>query len=362
MAQRLPRFVACRSNPFAICLGALALGLFAQPGLAADVDLPRYPTLSPDGSTVVFSWRGDLWQASRDGGPALRLTSHPAEEERAQFSRDGLHIAFESERDGFRNLWVMKPDGSDLRQLSRLDGPVMLTDFAVDADGKPVLMFDASIENDLYRSPRPYRLGLEGGQPVRTLDAFGSMATLSPDGTKVLFERGGSAWSRRGYVGPDQRDVWLFDLKDGSFRRLTDHGGNDGMARWIDDDEFVFLSDRGNGTVNLFRQSIEPGAKARQLTRFENAGGTGDIHGVSVAGGKAIVGSWDALYEVDLDGGEPRRLAFAAPSDSRDDIQLKPIGKDVTDAALSPDGQTMAMIAFGTSGSAAPPTSRRRVA
>ena len=348
MHQRLPSVIVPLRNRQILSLGAVLLGVFSRPVLAAEVDLPRYPALSPDGSNVVFSWRGDLWKAPSGGGEAIRLTSHPAEEERAQFSRDGALLAFESERDGFRNLWVMRPDGSGLQQVSRLDGSATLTDFAVDGDGKPTLLFDAAIENDLYRSTRPYRLGLEGGQPTRTLEAFGSMATLSPDGTKVLFERGGSAWSRRGYVGPDQRDVWLFDRTDGSFRRLTDHAGNDGMARWIDDDEFVFLSDRGNGTVNLFRQPIAPGAAARPLTRFANEGDTGDIHGVSVGGGKAIVASWDALYEVDLEGrAAPRKLAFTAPSDSRDDFQLKAIGKEVTDAALSPDGQTMAAIAFG---------------
>jgi tricorn protease len=348
MHHRLPSVVALRRDCQFLSLGAVLLGAFSRPLLGAEVDLPRYPTLSPDGSTVVFSWRGDLWKAPSGGGAAVRLTSHPAEEERAQFSRDGALIAFESERDGFRNLWVMRPDGAGLQQVSRLDGSAALSDFAVGSDGKPVLMFDAAIENDLYRSSRPYRLGLEGGQPIRTLDAFGSMATLSPDGTRILFERGGSSWSRRGYVGPDQRDVWLFDANDGSFRRLTDHPGNDGLARWIGDDEFVFLSDRGNGTVNLFRQSVAPGAVARPLTGFTNDGDTGDIHGVTVGGGKAIVASWDALYEVDLDGrGSPRKLAFTAPSDSRDDLQLKAIGRDVTDAALSPDGQTMAVIAFG---------------
>ena len=43
-----------------------------------NVDLPRFPSISPDGSTVVFSWRGDLWSVPFEGGRAIRLTSHPA--------------------------------------------------------------------------------------------------------------------------------------------------------------------------------------------------------------------------------------------------------------------------------------------
>ena len=53
----------------------LALGLHATPSIAEDVDLPRYPSLSPDGKDVVFSWRGDLWRVGIEGGKAVRLTS-----------------------------------------------------------------------------------------------------------------------------------------------------------------------------------------------------------------------------------------------------------------------------------------------
>src|SRR5262249_19697509 len=76
------------------------------PASAATVDLPRYPALSPDGREVCFSWRGDIWKAPSTGGAAVRLTSHPADDLRMAWSTDGSLIAFESERDGYRNLFV----------------------------------------------------------------------------------------------------------------------------------------------------------------------------------------------------------------------------------------------------------------
>ena len=92
---------------------ALAVAACCAPvALAAKVDLPRYPALSPDGTRMTFTWRGDLWSAPSDGGTAVRLTSSPAIETRSAFSPDGSRIVFESERDGLRNLWSVAPDGS----------------------------------------------------------------------------------------------------------------------------------------------------------------------------------------------------------------------------------------------------------
>ncbi|NDG64716.1 MAG: hypothetical protein EBY29_14840, partial [Planctomycetes bacterium] len=71
---------------------------FASFALAAEIDLPRFPAASPDGNFVSFTWRGDLWKVSADGGAATRLTSHPADESRSVWSADGTMLAFESTR------------------------------------------------------------------------------------------------------------------------------------------------------------------------------------------------------------------------------------------------------------------------
>ena len=52
----------------------------AVEGAAGNVALPRFPSISPDGQTVVFSWRGDLWKVNTGGGMASRLTSPPSDE------------------------------------------------------------------------------------------------------------------------------------------------------------------------------------------------------------------------------------------------------------------------------------------
>ncbi len=179
--------------------------LLTLPAAAGTVDLPRYPALSPDGTVAVFSWRGDLWKCPVSGGGALRLTGVPSNEGRAAFSPDGATIVFESDRDGGRNLFAMRSDGGDVRQLTFGDA-VTLAGCGVDAAGRPVAFFESSRDNDLYRAPRPFQVALAGGPVERVCDAFGSHPVATRDGKSVLMERGGSAWLRRGYQGPDQRE------------------------------------------------------------------------------------------------------------------------------------------------------------
>jgi tricorn protease len=342
--SRVERRLASAFLSFASLACAVAL---AAPTAAANVDFPRFPALSPDGREVVFTWRGDLWKAPAAGGNAIRLTTHPADDLRPAWSPDGTLIAFESDREGSRNLFIMRADGTSIARVTDADVPHALSGFFTGPGGALTLTFDATIEGDLYRSPRPYRVGIAGGTPSRVHDAFGTFAQYSKDGTKVLFERGGSQWNRRHYRGPDARDAWMFDSASGAFTQLTDWKGNDGMPRWIGESSFVFLSDRTNDTVNLFRQSTAPGAAATQLTDFRGT----DVQWVTVSadGRRAIVANWDTLYAVDLTSATPNatKLAFSASEDGLDDMMRKAVGKEVTEAAMSPDGNTVAMVAYG---------------
>lgn len=331
-------------------LMVLMVSMSAAPASAANgnVDLPRYPSISPDGREIVFSWRGDLWKVGSSGGHALRLTAHPADDTRSAWSRDGKRIAFESNRTGDRNLFIMNADGTGVRQVLRLDRPVSLTGFGTDDAGREVLFFEGSIEGDVYRAPRPYMVPTEGGALRRVHDAFGAEPSQSADGSTVAFTRGGSAWSRRGYRGPDNRNVWTFNRSNGAFTQLTTYDGNDGKALWGAGRTIYFLSDRDFGCVNLFRMSADDGERAlARATSFQDR----DIWDYDVAadGATAVLVAWDTLYTLDLrnQNAEPRPLTITAGEDESDNIQLLTVDRRVSEAALSPDGKVMAVVAYG---------------
>ncbi|MCE9619491.1 MAG: PDZ domain-containing protein [Planctomycetes bacterium] len=316
---------------------------------ASGVDLPRWPSISPDGQSILFSWQGDLWLAPTNGGNASRVTNHPSDDTRSEWSPDGATIAFESTRDGYRNIWTMPIKGGDATQITFGESPCTLSAFALDASGVPTIYFDSTRESDFYRVPRSYKVAAGGGRLERVNQAYG--AHPAPNGRgQYLIERGGSAWSRRGYRGSDQRDVWLFDASkpmEQAYTRLTAFQGNDGQALWCGPDSYLMVSER-DGVANLYRRKLSdaPDAPGEKLTDFADDITSFDV---SADGKTAVIASWNKLYRLDLAAphATPKAIELTAAADVLDPVEVRHVGKDVTEAALSPDGKTMAFVAYG---------------
>lgn len=334
----------------AFVCGVCLFAAFSAGGraVAGEVDLPRFPSLSPDGRQVVFSWRGDLWRVADDGGAAARLTAHPADEGVSAWSPDGAWIAFESERSGRRAVHVMRPDGTDVRQVTIDDASVSLSGFS--ADGRHILV-SGSVEGDTYRSARPYRVAFEGGPLVRLHDAFGQHPTANPEDGSYAFERGGTSLTRRHYRGADNTDLFLFSSGDGSFERLTDWAGHDAHPKWRNDGTLLFLSDRGPGeqnTVGLWAMEVGKDTEPLRLTDFEDR----DISSFDVSADGRMVAfvKWDGLYIARFKGKRldtPKRLKITAPADAFPKRATRDVSSDADEAMLSPDGKVMAFVAFG---------------
>jgi hypothetical protein len=139
-----------------------------------NVDLPRLPSISPDGSQVVFTWRGDLWRVSSQGGFAERLTSHVADDTSSAWSRDGKRIAFASTRAGGREPLHDERGRHEHRQITNTDRSLGLVSFGTDEHNNEVLMLQAYLETDAYRSPRPYMVPPPVATSCALHDAFGS--------------------------------------------------------------------------------------------------------------------------------------------------------------------------------------------
>ncbi|MEO0641648.1 MAG: amidohydrolase, partial [Bacteroidota bacterium] len=75
--------------------------------------------VSPDGKTLAFDMLGDIYTMPITGGKPKALRSGLAWEVQPRFSPDGKHILFTSDAGGGDNIWVMKSDGSDAKQITQ---------------------------------------------------------------------------------------------------------------------------------------------------------------------------------------------------------------------------------------------------
>jgi Tol biopolymer transport system component len=75
--------------------------------------------VSPDGKTIVFELLGDIYTLPIEGGQAKLIDGGMAFDSQPKFSPDGQTIAFLSDREGTENIWIMRADGSEAKQVSR---------------------------------------------------------------------------------------------------------------------------------------------------------------------------------------------------------------------------------------------------
>jgi len=94
--------------------------------------------VSPDGSKIVFDLLGDIYIMPISGGEATALRSGIPYEVQPRFSPDGKRISFTSDAGGGDNIWVMKPDGSDAKQITKEDFR-LLNNAVWTADGNSII-------------------------------------------------------------------------------------------------------------------------------------------------------------------------------------------------------------------------------
>ncbi|MFD2514899.1 amidohydrolase family protein [Pontibacter locisalis] len=74
--------------------------------------------VSPDGKEIVFDMLGDIYIMPATGGKAKLLRTGRPYEVQPRFSPDGQFISFTSDAGGGDNIWIMKRDGSDAKQIT----------------------------------------------------------------------------------------------------------------------------------------------------------------------------------------------------------------------------------------------------
>ena len=251
-----------------LAYAALAISLIDSTLVAREpVRLPSDPSLSPDGQTLVFSWRGDIWTAPVAGGAAKQLTQHPGVDRQPKFSPDGSRIAFTSDRGAGQQVYVMSSAGDTPQQLTHHTGGHLLEGWY--PDGKSLLV-SAKRDHHWAHPERFFRIDANQRGPESLLfDDYGTQGSLAPDGGRLLFTREGVSWTRKGYVGSQSGQVWLYETAGARFTKLLDPPQGVGSPLWKPDGLGFYFVGAQSGTMNLSEYTLAS-KQTRQLTHFED--------------------------------------------------------------------------------------------
>ena len=327
---------------------ALTVAVGAAAPASAQTKLLRFPDIH--GDRVVFSYAGDLWLASTDGGLATRLTAHPGLELFPRFSPDGSHIAFTGQYDGDEQVYVIPASGGVPRQLTWYParGPLaprwgydnQVYDWS--PDGQAVLFRSLRYSTDLSDS-RLYLASADGGLPIPLPMPESGAGDLSPDGTRVVYSplfRDFRTWKR--YEGGWAQELYIFDRETHVVERVTTHRRADRDPMWIGD-AIYFTSDR-DGTLNLYRYDLA----ARETTQLTDSD-TWDVRWPGDDGANRIVYELNGELEIyAIDDGTSRPISITVPDDG---LAMRPSRVAAADlvegAALSPKGERALFVARG---------------
>jgi Tol biopolymer transport system component/DNA-binding winged helix-turn-helix (wHTH) protein len=165
-----------------------------------------YPTIAGNPPKLAFVRKNieqsSVWRLTLNGPNAqparTRLFSSTRRDYTAELSPDGSRIVFSSVRSGSTEIWMSRPDGSDLRRLTSTGGS----------------------------SPR-----------------------LSPDGKRVVFEN-----NRDGHP-----DLYVLTIETGAVARVTSGGSANRRASWSRDGRFLYYASNRSGTSQIWKLPSEGG-------------------------------------------------------------------------------------------------------
>lgn len=323
---------------------------FSSSLIASDPLWLRNPVISPDGSEIVFTYKGDLYKVPSQGGRAIQLTSHAARDYKPIWSGDGKYLAFASDRYGNDDVFLMESKGGMPRRLSFHSAGDIPMAFLPDNQG--VYFSSSRLDHPQSAgypgfSPELYSAGISGERPVQVLTTPVLAMNLSPDGSYFLFEdlKAFESEFRKHHVSSHARDLWYCAPETMEFRQLTFNKGED-RNPVLDPDgvHFYFLSEREGGSMNVYASSMESPDQVEKLTSFERH----PVRSLSRSSTGVFCFSYHGELYTLKQGSEPEKVEVGIYSDQvLNEVRTLPVSGKITEMVVSPNGKEILFIFRG---------------
>ena len=307
--------------------------------------------VSPDGSQILFCYKGDLYKVSAQGGTAVQLTTQDSYECSPVWSADGRMIAFASDRHGNLDIFVMPAEGGSATRLTYQS--VAEVPQAFTPDGQWVL-FGATIQDPAQSAMFPssrlselYKVPVRGGRTLQVVGTPVEMLSLAPDGKSFFYQdrKGGEDEWRKHHTSSITRDIWFYDAQSGKHTNVTEFAGEDrNPVVSADGKTLYFLSERNGGSMNVYCCDAKAvGKEPKAVTDFK----THPVRFLSIAKNGMLCYTYNGEIYTQKSGAKSQKLNILL---TRDD---EPVVSDLTftsgarQPVVSKDGKQVAFVVRG---------------
>ena len=265
------------------------------------------PTPPPIGRIAFESNRDGNWEIyvmSADGSEVTRLTSHPGRDYYPAWSPDSRRIAFVSSRDGNSEIYVIDADGLNLTRLTNHHAEDRSP--AWSPDGQKIAFLSERGTPDESRNSEVYVMSADGSDVTRlTNHPKGEWRPAwSPDGQKIAF---------RSYRDGND-EVYVMSADGSNITQLTNNSDYDGDPIWSPDGSKIAFESTRDGNWKVYVMNAD-GSGLRRLppghleSNFAQAWSPNGQKIAFVSQGHNNDGSsTDDIYVVDADGSNLTRL------------------------------------------------------
>ena len=303
----------------------------------------RHPAISPDGKTIAFSYRGDIFTVSSNGGTARQLTSNAAFDSYPVWSPHGKNIAFASSREGSIDVWVMDANGGIPRRVTTHSG----NEYPLRWKDNSTILFKSSMmpttKSIIFAGsfPQVYAVGIDGGRPKLYSEVTMDALDINSSGDVLYMDRKGyeDEW-RKHHRSPITRDIWL--KRGEKFKKLTSFDGEDRDPVWAADGKsFYYLSEQ-NGTLNIYHRTLD--GKETRITSHEK----NPVRFLSAANDGTLCYGYDGEIYTVRQGAQPQKTAIRIVADNEGKELIRQIkNSGAYNIKLSPNGKEIGFVLHG---------------
>lgn len=313
----------------------------------------RYPAISPNGETIAFTYKGDIYTVAASGGQATRLTFHKAHDYKPVWSSDSRQIAFASDRFGNFDIHVMPALGGQAQRLtfhSTNEEP-----YTFSSDNQQILFKGQRMDlltNRQYPTARYaelYSVPTKGGRIEQVLTIAAEDVQINDAGDQYIYHdnKGTENPWRKHHHSSATRDIWTYDLKTNEHEKISTFKGEDRNPVYANDGKSIYYLSEESGSFNIHSLNLDRPSRNKQLTKF-------DLHPVrflsngQTTENEILAFSYHGVLHTMTPGKSPMPVNIIIRTQDIDNSQeMVSVDGDISDMAISPDGKEIAYISNG---------------